>query len=212
MVTKLQVYNAALRQCGIGRLNRLEEDRDDRRELDAVYDHCIDLMLEKASWNFALRTVLMEADTDIEPDFGYSYAYTLPDDYKGLAGIGPDERMRSELRDYQIQNEVLYADWDSLYFRYVSNGPEYGLNLGIWPAHFTQATAVLIARESGLPMTKDRGDNGDLYTKFEKALREAKTYDAIDDPVKVRPPGRLAASRSGRHGYRQRINDTHGRG
>jgi hypothetical protein len=67
-----------------------------------------------------------------------------------------------------------------------------------------------MAREAGLPVTKDRGDNGDLFTKFEKALREAKTYDAIDDKVKVAPPGRLAQSRSYRGGYRQRINDTNG--
>ena len=100
--TKIKVYNTALRHLGITRLHStdgLTENRQERREIDQVYDDSLTEMLEKAIWYFALKRVRMDADPEIETQFGRQFAYSQPDDMvdHGLHGITVDERGEQEI-------------------------------------------------------------------------------------------------------------------
>lgn len=197
MVDKLGIYNAAMRFLSATRLSSLTEDRKDRRELDAVYDHAIDSMLEKGIWKFALRTVLMTPDTDIDSAFGPTHAYPKPDDFKRLRGFSSDEFFVHEIEDYREENGIWYTDHHEVYLSYVSNGNDYGRNLGLWPNLFVEAVGGFMAELTCISINKDRGDRKDIINLSARALRDAKVKEALDERVKPKPPGRLVTSRLG---------------
>lgn len=197
MVTKLELYNIAARHVGATRFANVSEDRSDRRELDAVYDHALDTFLEKGVWKFALRTIRMDPDPDITPAFGLRYAYSKPEDFKRLHAFASDPYLESEIRDYREEAGYWYTDNAEVYLSYVSNHPTRGMNMGAYPAHYSEALGAEMAKLAALPISKSAGDRNDLFAIAAGTLRDAKKYDAIDERVKTRPTGRLVRSRIG---------------
>lgn len=199
--TKIKVYNTALRYLGITRLHTthgLTEDRQERREIDQVYDDSLIEMLEKAIWYFALKRVRMDADPEVETQFGHQYAYAQPDDMvdHGLHQITDDERGLHEI-EWEPANGLYLCDVPTIYFAYVSNAPTHGLNLGLMSQHFVEAWGSLIALKTNLPINASRGDRNDLIAIHGKLLDTAKTREAVNLPIKRKPLGGWATSRGG---------------
>lgn len=208
MTTKIKLYNKALGFIGGQRLHPttgLTETTATRYELDAVYDDALQYMLEQAAWKFALRTVLIEADTGIDPGFGLAYGYTIPTDYVRLAGISNDDYFTpGNEPNYAEENGYFFASVDQFYLKYVSNDASYGLDLALYPQHYTEALAAWMAYKSVLPITGDRPDRNDILAQHNRALSISKRLHALSDPVKLKPPGTWGPSRGGhrRTGFR----------
>ena len=197
MVTKLQLYNGALSHIGTTRLADLTVNEGPRYELDAVYDHCLQFMLEQGLWKFAKRTARLEPDADYEPDFGPAYAYTMPTDFVRLAGIATDEYFRSELLDYREENGVWYTDSSLIYVSWISNGAEFGLDLGLYPSNYVESLQAYMAFKTTLQISKDRGDRNTIYQYFQRFLAQSRRLDAVDEAVKWKPAGSWGQSRGG---------------
>ena len=69
--TKLKVFNAALRELGHRKLSDTGENVVAGRELSDVWEDVVEQCLAEGSWNFAVETVKVLADTGITPQFGY---------------------------------------------------------------------------------------------------------------------------------------------
>lgn len=196
MATKLEIYNGALAHLGPTRLLSLTEDRFDRRELDAVYAPSLTYMLEQASWRFALRTVQLEADGDIDPAFGArTYGYTLPDDFVRFAGLSPNEDFASDLMDYQLDGGVLYSTVSTIWLRYVSKDDALGLDPGRYSPTFAEALEAWMAHKAAMPILKDRTVRDVCLRDHLRLLSRAKDLEAIKDPVKPKPSGSWGRSR-----------------
>lgn len=196
MTDRLSLYNKALGYVGAGRITSLTADRQERRELDAVYDGCLQYMLERAGWKFALRSSKLDADTNITPSFGLTYAYTLPSDFVRFTAICTDEFFNTEVTDHRKLNGILYTSHSTIYVEYVSNGASYGLDLGKYPETYAEALGAWMAAKAVLPISKDRGDRSDLGKIYREMLAAAKGTDAIDERVKWRPEGSWVRARS----------------
>lgn len=198
MTTKLALVEKACRHTGQERPVTLADDTHPLREILAVYDETLAEALEGGLWIWALRTVQITYDPDIDPEFGRTYGYTLPDDFVRIANINNSEifSANGEL-DYDLTGpgHTLYADEASFYLRYVSNDTDYGMNLGAWPETFAEGVGYALAYRSALPIAKDRGDRNDLMTLAERWYGKAKIRNAVDERVKPKPTGRLLRSR-----------------
>lgn len=205
-ITKLSLFNRALRHLRVVRLANLNENVKSRNELDAVYDDTLQACLEMAGWKFAIRTSLLTPDSDIEPNFGLSYVYAVPDDFAGRwVAICVDDMFRVEDPTFREENGVLYSNQSQLYVKYVSNGTSYGLDLGKYPENYAELVGITLAERACLPITKD----DKLLTKVQsdgvRILLKAKTFDAIKDGQRQTPPGRIVTARFGnspRPGFR----------
>ena len=178
---------------------------DDTRlmnEINEYYDSVIEFVLESGFWNFATRTVAIDADTDEEPEFGYTFAIPKPDDYAGrIVDISGDQYFACPLQDYQEEGGLdgfIFCNFDPLYLRYISNGNEYGLNLADWPWSFTRAVEYELAFRIA-PHLTSMGEQAmdQLEKRKQKALRDAKSKDAVNQGAKWPPAGRLTRSRGG---------------
>jgi hypothetical protein len=201
LATKLQLFNQALILCGERTIASLSEDRESRRLLDEVYDSGgISRCLEMGQWNFAMRTVQIDSDPDIEPEFGYSKAFSKPTDWVSLSALCSDSYFKSPLTDFVDESDYWYADTDPIYVRYVSNDEEYGGDIGLWTQTFFDYVCAHFARKIVLKLTGDK-ERVDIVKKAEKeALLSARNKDAQGDPTLFPPPGKWTTSRSGRGG------------
>jgi hypothetical protein len=197
VTTKLKLYNKALKHLSTVRLANLTENNKARFELDAVYDDTLQACLEKGLWKHAKRTVMMEADTDTEQNFGYAYAYPFPSDYVRTFAFCDDENLTHEVEEYLEENNVWYTNSAVVYLSYVSNGPTYGLDLGKYTENYAEYVGAQLALDSSLPITRDKVTRNDLLTISSNFLKISKRLDAVDEPIKRQPQGRLVSARSG---------------
>jgi len=203
MADRLSIYQGALRLLGDGRIDSLTEDNPRRYKLDDAWVPSVNYMLEQGLWNFAIRTDEIDYDANFEPLFGFQYAFSVPDDWVRTNDINQEPFFRERFENFEIEKDHWYADVNPLYIRYVSNGPQYGWNLGRWTQSFVKALEAYLAFECGLSISADRGTRSDLYQLYEKRLSEAKARDAVEEAVRRQPVGRL---------IRARFNNTSRRG
>lgn len=188
MATRLGIYNEALRLMGARRLVDLTEKHKSRHTLDAIWtldDDAIGLIkraLNEGLWNYATRTVKLEFDSDIEPDFGYRYAFQQPSDYVRLTQISVDEYFANPLRAYEDENGYWWQDDQILYVRYVSSDENYGANLGSFPPLFTKFVAAMMADEACPTIAASKVE--EVAMKLKKARVNARSKDAMEEPTR----------------------------
>jgi hypothetical protein len=196
MANRLSIYKSALRYLGnAAGLSSLTEASPSRYALDDAWRQAGDYLLAKGMWNFAIRSVELQEDEDVEPLFGYQFAFSKPDDWVRTVSISTDPTFQDGFEDYSDETNYWYADSDTLYVRYISNDTDYGWNVGAWREPFAQTFACYLAFQCGLPLSSDKSNRNDLFNLFKSLLTEAKTLDAVDERVARSPAGRLVKSR-----------------
>lgn len=195
MADRLSIYRGALRLLGPSNLASLTEDRPERHTLDGVWQTAGDSLLQEALWNHSIRTSELTYDEDVEPLFGFRYAFKHPDDFVRLANISQTPDFIEGLMRYETEAGYFYCDLETIYIRYVSNDADYGWNVGRWPVSYATTMSAYLAFESGLPVSADRGNRNDIYSLYQTRMGRAKTLDAVDERVKHTPPGRLTRAR-----------------
>lgn len=188
MTTKLQLFNAALLEIGQGRLVDTGEDVKSGRELNYVYDNVINDCLSAGSWNFATETVKAEADTGIEPEFGYTEVFAKPSDWLRTCGISQDENFTSPLLKYYDDANFWSADVDTIYIRYVSNDTGMGYELTRWTPAFRRYVELELAVRVCPVLTQDFAMRDRLGKDRDKARKSALNQDAMNEPNPKFPP------------------------
>lgn len=203
MADRLSIYKGALRLLGPSELASLSEDRPERLKLDAAWTDAVELLLAEGMWNFAIRTIAISNDEDLEPVFGYQYAFSKPEDYVRTVALCYTADFLEPVWNYEDEDQIWYANQETIYIRYVSNDEQYGWDVGRWRQPFAKALEAYLAFECGLPISTDRGNRNDLFSLYEKRMKRAKTLDAVDERVRRMPAGRLTRSRSFYNGNRR---------
>jgi hypothetical protein len=195
-VDQLNLYNRALRHLKVRRLANLTESVTARYELDAVFPDVKKAMLERAGWKFAIRTSMLTADDSITPGFGLMNVFALPEDFVRWAAICVDSLFQVEDASFEEKNGLLYSNQGVLYVKYVSNGDDYGYDLGLFPDNYAEAFGSELAERTCLPITKDSGLLNDVRKENARLLMRAKNFDAIKEHVQFKPQGSVVTARS----------------
>ena len=211
MATKLNAYNNALMLCGERTLASVTENREPRRLLDQVYDSgAIKTCLEAGFWNFAARTVQIEYDPGVDPDFGFERAFVKPSDWCRTMSVSPDEYSYIPYKSHEFADEAGYwwADIDTLYVKYVSDGASYGGDLTKWTESFARYFEAYLASRIAWKLTRDKDTVAMLEDEAKKRLKSAVGKDAQDTGTSMAPEG--AWNRSRRGGRLRRDGGTRG--
>ena len=203
MTDKLKLYNGALAILGETPLASLSEDRAARYWLDRAWaDGVVDYCLEQGQWHFATRTQQLTQSTSIIPAFNsWNFAFQLPDDFFGLNSLWLDRLFRQPLFEYDIEDGIIYAQWNTIYLKYVSNDPNFGYNLAAWPNAFAQYVEARLASESQPNITNSE----QLRNRIEKleatSRLTALNNDKRDKPLDRNPLGDWSRSRLYGYGF-----------
>jgi len=199
MASKLSVYNGALLAIGERKLGSLTEDRASRRRLDTVFDGDTGIVycLQQSMWNFAMNTVELTFSPSVTPAFGFRYAFDKPTDWVRTALVSDDEQFCNKRFQFEDQAAYWYADSDPIYVKYVSKDTQFGLDLSLWPANFTNYVEHYFASKIVKATTNSTTDSEALEAKVERLLRRARGTDAMDESPKFIPPGTWSQARRG---------------
>ena len=205
MADKLEVFNAALDDLGHAPLSSLTENIEAQRILTRRWDRVVADCISEASWNFAVRGIMMDYDPDYDPSFGYQYVFEKPDDWVRTLGVSGDENHVYPLLQYYDDATNWSADISPIYVRYVSNGASYGLNLAAWPAPFTRYVELELAVRGCMRITQNDNLKASLEKERDEAKKKAKFLDAMDEAQpRFPPPSGWTQARWGRFGGRDR--------
>jgi hypothetical protein len=196
--SQLGLYNAALSLIGQRRIASLSVNEEGRRVLDDIWNNgAVNHCLEQGQWRHALRTVQIDYDSGYTATFGYAYRFDKPTDLIRLTELCEDEFFQTPLLQYQDEGVYWFAELQTIYVRYVSNGASYGLNYALWPETFNKYVAAYLAWEA-LPRIKDSTtDRQELERVMKTRLLDAKSKDALKDPTKYMPEGSWITARRG---------------
>lgn len=201
--TRLQLYNDALLLAGERAIASLTVTEETRRLLDQVWTNGgVDACLEEGQWQFAMRTIQIDYDPGIDPDFGYLHGFDKPTDWVLTSALCSDEFFRVPVLRYSDEAGYWFSDLETLYVRYVSNDGSYGGDLSSWPQSFTEFVAAHFATKLVLKMSSDPEkrrlfDNpaNPKHSIRGRALLQAKSRCAMASPTLIPPAGRWSGAR-----------------
>ncbi len=203
MTSRLLLYNDALTICGERSLASLTEEGEPRRLLDQQWDNNgIESCLERGQWKFAMRTVQLDADPSIDPDYGYQKAYVKPSDWVLTSSVCQDEYFNVPLLQYVDEQGHWYSEIEPIYVRYVSNDANYGRDLSNWPATFADYVAAYFASKIILKLTADDKKRDGVIKWADDKLMKAKSNDAMAGPQQFPAPGNWVQSRNWGRGFK----------
>jgi hypothetical protein len=87
--TKVGIINLALGKLGVKRIT-LNDGTPQSDDANAIYDYILDEVLQARDWRFAKTRVVLEKSS-VDPAYGYSYAYLMPENFLRLALGTPDD-------------------------------------------------------------------------------------------------------------------------
>ena len=200
MADKLALYNEALGHLQEGAIRSLTENREPRRVLDTFWSGAVAYCLERYLWNFAYRTVSIDASTTIAPAFGYLFAFKIPDDWIRTRRLSATPTFMPPLLQVAEEAGYWYANVSTLYVQYNSSDPLYGMDLGKWPATFADFVALRLARQAAprIPAKAEllAGPDG-LIKREEKAAKVAGAICAMNEAVGTLPTSGWVGARRG---------------
>lgn len=175
----------------------LKQEMTLRRLMDEVYDDAKAFILEQGLWNFALKTAMVDPSPSYEPEFGYANVYEKPDDFVRLNDISESDRFANPLTEFVDEGDFWYADANPIYVSYISNAEDAGYDESKWTAIYKNALehelAFRIAPSvSGIGITRLQ----DLERKRDRAIKDCRSKDAMNQPSRPLPSGRLVRSRA----------------
>jgi hypothetical protein len=197
MATQLQIFNGALLLMDVGPISQSELTNgtvERARILNAAWTGAINRCLEQGLWKFAMRTSMIDSSPSLSPDFGHRYVFEHPDDYIRTNQVCSDEWFRNPLREADYTDEAgnWFASIDPIYVQYVSNDSSYGADISRWPASFQGYVEAYLAWKSAGAL---KGDRARAAEDMAKALKTAKSKDAMNGPPRTMPMGGWNAAR-----------------
>ncbi len=204
--TQLGLYNAALLHIGQRALSSVAEDSESRRIIDAAYNSVIEECLAAGQWNFAKRTVEIDSDTGLVPNFGFREVFAKPIDWVRTLAFADDEYQQNPLTDHQYKDEgeTWLTDITPIYVSYVSNDSGYGLDLSRWPQPFVLYVEYTLAERICLKLTASEALAKKLEMKRRFAKRNALNFDVMNEGTRLPPMGSVTSARMGQHSRRDR--------
>lgn len=197
--TRLKLYNSALFLVGERNLASLSENRLPRRLLDHLWDNgVVDFCLEQKQWKFATRTIRLDSDPSIEPDFGYQYGFVKPSDCLRTVALCSDEYFDHPIERYTDEAGYWFAETDPLYIKYISNDSQFGADLSLWPKSFEFYVGAHMAAEICLGLNQAETKQAALRKMADELLKKAASKDAMDGPTQRLPSGTWTNARAGR--------------
>lgn len=204
MASKLLLFNNALLLTGERTLASLTENREPRRLLDAVWDGgAVKTCLEAGLWNFATRSLRIEYDPGVDPDFGFRRGFVKPSDWVRTGTVSADEYFNTPMKAHHFSDEAGYwfADIDTLYVRMVSDGENYGGDLGNWAESFARYVEAYLAEHIAPKLTVSGKRLERIDAQMVRMLKGGTAKDAQNSGASYPPEGNWNRSRRGRYGF-----------
>jgi len=182
------VCNQALARMGSKRINDFDDDSDTKPE--AIYcrlffDQTRRALLKDHYWPFAKARVKLSRDTewdvDTDNDFGYTYAYHLPNDFLRLILFynGSDYPDGHTHYSYELEGKRLLSGETAVFLKYIKNV----IDVGSWDPLFLEVMVLLLASKLSMPLSQELKIKEDIDKDLTFLLRKVRAMDRQEEQV-----------------------------
>lgn len=183
-VTKLALYNDALRLVGAERLASETEAREVRYKLDEIWDlgaakHCFRI----AKPSFARKTVKLDSPATITTH-GLTNEHTLPTDYAATVEVFADEDLDQAVKRKLFEDDKIYTEISVVWLRYVRDLSSTFTN---WTPDFARVVSAYLGEQLAARIKSDRVEDltKNLETQIQMSLALSDEEDALMRPQKT---------------------------
>ena len=188
MASFVEITSNALRLLGDDPITSLTEDSERARLVNALYEEVRDEVTRAAMWNCAKdRQVLASlADT---PAFGWSYYHQLPSTcLRVIDVLSGDIRIDHEVEGRKIMTDV--SSVNLIFLKKITDPND-------MDALFIGAYTAKLAAELAEPVTGSRSLAEQMWTLYDRKVREARTIDSQEGTVSNLDVQQLVDARTG---------------
>lgn len=169
-MTDIEICNLALGALGTAGIASFDDDSDEARACKQYYAPVRDAVLEDAVWSFATTQRVFNADPDV-PLFDWAYKATIPSEvvrvHRADDGTG-EYRMK-----WKMMEGALYSESSPVYATVILKVED---TSKFSPA-FCLALSTRLAAELCIPLTENRALHGDLWSLYQKKIKDAARSD-----------------------------------
>lgn len=175
MTSITDIANRAMDILAEAPITSIDEDSRVSRWLKRNFYTERDSLLEYADWNFAIKRVLLPADSEA-PAFGWSYQYTLPGDRIRVLPLTQDGTFEGTPIPHVVEGGKILTNLSGpIKLRYIWRNENYA----IYPATFQSALSARIARKAAHWITGKSSYVQVAQSIYQEAMEEAWLSDAI---------------------------------
>ena len=194
--TEIHVCNLALRRLGQSPVASISSPTTREEDVCALhYDQTRRKVLRNGIYNFAKNLVILTESGTVEPPFGFTTAYKLPNDFIRLLAIG----------DISINDDTPARLYDMAGGHiYTSSGEDDGLKLhyifdntvvATWDPLFVDLLRLQLATDMAYAFTLKASLVKDVREELEIARVAAKAIDGQEKPPRLIERSRFLAAR-----------------
>lgn len=205
ITSKVSICNLALSHLDSGIVADIDTKPQTETELECArwYDTTRRGLLRRFVWNFARKRAVITRDVTA-PIFGFTDAYTFPNDYLRLLAFGNttdfDEMFHWDVHRflYEIEGRKLLINNDgdeSVNLIYIYDN----ISVNEYDALFVETLALKLAYKMAYKFTTKKSVVDRINTELEQKTQEAVSIDGQERPPKKVQRSRLGAARR-RHG------------
>lgn len=188
MSSFVEIASNALRLLGDDPVTSLSDDTERARLVNALYEEVRDEVTRAAKWNCA-QTRQVLASLAETPAFGWSYYHQLPADcLRVMDVLSGDNRIEHEVEGRRLMTNV--SSVNLIYLKKITDPND-------MDALFIGAYTAKLAAEMAEPITGSRSLAEQMWTLYERKVREARTIDAQEGSVKDLDVQQIVDARSG---------------
>jgi hypothetical protein len=183
-MTDLGIANLALIELGQPPLAVADNTSKAGRLILTSYEPRLKMILRSHPWRCARRQIVLSADPDATPPFGFSVACQLPEGFLKVV------KFNNHIDKFEIVGNHLQCDDDAPELTYIARVPTNQFDDGL-----VMTTAAYLAMCWCIAIT-DSGNKVDGYRKlYDATLADAKFSDALDGAPEEPPIGTWAEAR-----------------
>ena len=188
MASFVEISSNALRLLGDDPITSLTEDSERARLVNALYEEVRDEVTRAAMWNCAKdRQVLASLATT--PAFGWSFYHQLPSTcLRVIDVLSGDIRIDHEVEGRKIMTDV--SSVNLIFLKKITDPND-------MDALFIGAYTAKLAAELAEPVTGRRSLAEQMWTLYDRKVREARTIDSQEGTVSNLDVQQLVDARTG---------------
>ena len=171
MASRVSICNNALIKLKTDTITALDENSQQARLLNAIFEDSLDLLLQMHPWNFATyRATLAQLATT--PDFEFDYEHELPTDPYCLQV----QEFYGDY-DYKIEERKLLSDQDTVEIKYIGRVED----MNVLSPLFREAFSDFLASKIAYALTGSNGVKDRMEQNFLASFKMARLRDSQED-------------------------------
>lgn len=169
MVTsEVAICNSALAKVGAQRILSLDDNNERAKLLKEQYEKIRDELLYSHPWNFATERASL-APSNVAPKFDWDYQFPLASDV--LRVYGTD---LPKTEPWTVEGRMFMCNYDTVQIKYIKQVTD----VSKYTPGFVEVLALKIAADIAYSITQSATLASTLNDKYEKRLREVRSFDA----------------------------------